>query len=129
MEKVDHELPLLFVRCYKSDGIELARTPLSVASLLETNAVFEEYKLKSAFINQLDAEKSQNEKKLLQEDIEDFFYTTDLALYNVAAHLVAKSHGLTDVIEIYRLASALSSISLNLPDASINGIRIKVLFN
>lgn len=127
--KVDYQLPLLFVRCYKSDGTELARTPLCVASLLETNAVFEEYKLKSAFISQLDGEKSKNENELLHGDIESFFYATDLALYNVAAHLVAKTHGLTDAIEIYRLASALSSISLNLPDESINGIRIKVLFD
>lgn len=126
--KVDHQLPLLFVRCYKSDGTDLARTPLSVASLLETNAVFEEFKLKSSFVNQLEEEKQRNEKEFLYEEIEDFFYATDLALYNVAAHLVTKTHGLTDVIEVYGLASALSSISLNLPENLINSIRIKVLF-
>ena len=122
----NEELPVMFVQYQKPDGTKLARTPISVAALEETNAVFEEYQLKRRFVDHLeDPEIKAKELEKINEEIEYTLYSTDTALYSVVAHLAAEKHVLTDPLDIYRLSSGLSTIALNLPEKFITGIRIK----
>lgn len=126
----NYNLPLLFIRFNKQDGTELARTPICVAALLETNAIYEEYKLKTGAVEQIgNPTIKANEKELLAEEIEAVFYSTDFALYSVGAHLVAQKNNLTDVLDIYNLSSSISTLSLNLTDELIQSIKIKAIFD
>ncbi len=51
-------------------------------------------------------------------------YNPDLAVYSVAAHLVANCLGLSDIPETYHLSSCLAALSLNLPDPWFSKLRI-----
>lgn len=122
------EKPLMFVRFMTESGIHLARTPISVAALHETNAVYNEYLLKAEFINSMhNASEKKDEQDEFNADCERILYSTDHAVYSVAAHVVADMHNLTQMLDIYSLSSALATLTLNVSTETAQSIPVKLI--
>jgi hypothetical protein len=78
--------PLLFAKFYTAQGKPITRVPVSVASILETNATFEEFKVKAGFVSQIKEPFAQAfERQALNKEFEGLLYQTGLTLYSVVA--------------------------------------------
>ena len=119
----DERKPIMFVRFRTVDGKSLSRVPVSIASLLETNATFQEVEVRDKYVN------SQTPKK----DLEKFndwlmgslIYNNDRSIYNVAAHLAANLLDISDPRIAFRICSSVASLTLNLPHKLVETLPIK----
>ncbi|RZJ86611.1 MAG: hypothetical protein EOO20_17930 [Chryseobacterium sp.] len=123
------ELPLLFLRFFDQSGNPLARTPISVAALHETNAVLADFESRLNFIESIqDPKLKADELAEVNRDIEDMLYSTDYCLYSAAAHLTAKTNDLVEFIDIYTITSQIGTLSLNLSEDHIKAMKQKPFF-
>lgn len=113
--KVSEKYPFLFTKFFTSDDEFIKRVPLSVVSLLETNAVAAELKLETALLSLLTPEAAFIENKLNEQNGLKRLYNPELTIYSVAAHCLANLATITDVVDAYFISSALSTLCLNLP--------------
>lgn len=113
--KVSEKYPFLFTIFFTSDDEFIKRVPLSVVSLLETNAVAAELKLETALLSLLTPEAAFIENKLNEQNGLKRLYNPELTIYSVAAHCLANLATITDVVDAYFISSALSTLCLNLP--------------
>ncbi len=121
----DHDHPIVFLRFSTNSGTQLTRVPLSIASLLETNAIHSENRIKSSYINSLSGLEKENANKKNNEYVmSEIIYNQQLALYNVAVHLTANLLELSDVGKAFQISSALATIALNLPKEHLSSIPI-----
>jgi len=113
---LDDDYPIVFVRFNTSSGDSLVRVPISIASLLETNAINAEVRIKSAFLTKLSENERLVENALNNMDMmSNVIYNPKLALYTVAVHLTANLLGLSDTADAFPISSAVATIALNLP--------------
>ena len=121
----NHEKPILFVRFSSYDEIPISRVPLSVASILETNAIKAEYYIK---ISSLSKETNPVNKIIrereLKNEIINLLYHPELTLYSVIAHLTANLNNDNDVIRILEQTSAIGTLVLNLPEKVYDNLKI-----
>lgn len=123
--KPEHEKPILFVRFNSTDNIPIVRVPISVASILETNAIKSEYLVKFLAIKQdEDFINKKVSERILKEELMHLLYNPDLTLYSVIAHLTANLNNQEDIIETLDVTSQIGTLVLNLPDELIKKIRI-----
>lgn len=121
----DSAAPLPMIHFGTHDGISLLRIPLSIASLLETNAKAEEIKLHLAFISKMAKTEQPFHLKFFEQDtLKELIYNQDLALYNVAVHLAANSLSISDIILAFHIASQVATLTLNLPSSLVQQIPI-----
>lgn len=118
--RLSPERPIAFLNFFTEDGRRICRTPLTIASLMETAAVWAEYYALSGFLWSSDSDEFLVERNMRQRELLDRLYEPDLALYSAAVQLVAKSAGSTNAYEAYELSAALSLLCLNLPDEAFD---------
>lgn len=121
----DESRPIPMIHFKTHDGNPLIRIPISIASLLETNAVSEEIKMQLTFISSLsDTEKPFQLKFFEKETLLNLIYNQDLAVYNVAVHLAANLFNLSDIVEAFRISSAIATLALNLPTSLVTNLPV-----
>lgn len=119
--KPELDKPILFVRFSSFDDLPLIRVPVSVASLLESNAIYAEYSLKIAAANKIkDAFDKAMQLKSIKDEWLSILYNKDFALYTVIAHLTANMNSQSDAVWTYNVSSAIGTVALNLPDGIYN---------
>lgn len=116
--KPNPQKPILFVRFNSNDDIPISRVPLTVASILEANAIKAEYDIKMSGLK--DEENIQNLKK----EFIDLLYDPELTLYSVIAHLTANLNDDEDVIRIFKQTSAIGTLTLNLPEQVYENLKV-----
>lgn len=125
----DPHAPLPMIHFTAYDDTPLLRIPLSIASLLETNAKWEEIQLQLGFIAAMDEkERPFHFKEFERDTLFRLLYDQNYALYNVAVHLAANCLGLRDIIMAFRIASSIATLTLNLPYDLVQKIPIHKKF-
>lgn len=108
--------PIIFTRFSTSDDIPIARVPISITSLLETNSVSAELISEIGHIQSLEESLKLIELNKIEKDLIKQLYNPDLTVvYSVAAHCLANNNNIKDIVRAYQLSSALSRFCLNLP--------------
>lgn len=121
----DENRPIPMIHFVTHDKTPLIRVPLSIASLLETNAVSEEVRIHMGYIQTFVENERPFQLKMYEQDtLKNLIYNQDLAIYNVAVHLTANILGLTDIVEAFKISSTISTLSLNLPISLTESIPI-----
>lgn len=116
--RVDDAHPIAFCRFATENGDLLARSPLSVVSLLEASAMSQELQLRYVFLLTVDGIEGIVEQRRQQQKALDYLYDHSITEYSVCAHLVANYQQCKDVLLAYRLAGVLSRLALNWPRPS-----------
>lgn len=114
--KPNHEKPILFVQFSSKDEEPISRVPISVASILETNAIKAEFdiKIKAMLLDKEPVSRIIREKNINKEII-GLLYHPDLTLYSVIAHLTANLNDDNDIIRTLNTTSAIGTFVLNFP--------------
>lgn len=109
--------PLFFTRFSNQKGEQIARQPFSLAAVLETSATAQEFAATSALIvSMAKGDEIFVEQKLFKDEVLNTIYEPELTVYSVAAHHVANSFRITDVLEAYKISTILARFVLNFPD-------------
>ncbi|MFV0147078.1 hypothetical protein OBK08_03725 [Empedobacter falsenii] len=119
--------PLLSISFYKSinNPIFLSKVPISIISLFEVNAVYEELCIKAMLLNTLPEDEKIVESKLFEKEIfEELIYNNDLVIYNVIVHLTSTILNITDLMEALSVASKIGTLALNLMHEDIVSMKI-----
>jgi len=115
--KLDPKKPILFIKFSSLDGIPLIRVPISVASILESNAIWAEFELKlNVAINIKDVVERKTTISRIEKEWRSILYDKDYTLYTAIAHLTANLNSQSDIAETYRITSSIGAVTLNLPD-------------
>lgn len=123
--KPNHEKPILFVRFSSHNKIPISRVPISVASILETNAIKAEYEIKwQAMLMETDPAAKIIRQKALFKEIIGLFYHPDLTMYSVIAHLTANLNNESDVINTLFTTSAIGTFVLNFPSKLYSKLKV-----
>jgi len=114
--EVQPDNPLLFIRFTDPLQKMSIRAPITIGSLLETNAIYEETVVEQQVIGQIEA-KSRNKAKeeYIKKMMRDLLYNQEMAEYNCVVHLVANILGIGDAYEAYSVASSIATLVMNLP--------------
>lgn len=115
--KPNHEKPILFVRFSSKDNKPISRVPISVAAILETNAICAEFGIKAQSIL-LDEDLVSRiiRQKKFNSDVIRQLYHPDLTLYSVIAHLTANLNDDENIFSTLKTTSAIGTFVLNFPD-------------
>lgn len=123
--KPEYNKPILFLRFNCFDDIPLIRVPISVASILESNAINAEFLLKIAFANDIEDVVDKYVKLTeIKSEWSSILYDKDFALYTVIAHLTGNLNNQKDVILTYNIAAAIGTTILNLPEEIYNKMEL-----
>lgn len=114
--KVLMDKPLLFLRFMSLANEHIARTPVSIAAILETNAIHAEYQIEFSALSALDIVDKKLREQELKAELISLLYNPHLTLYSVIAHLTANLNNQNDIIWTYNTTSSLGTIVLNIPD-------------
>lgn len=121
---LDETRPIPFIRFSTYDGIPLSRVPLSVASLLETNAKWEELRLHTEFLGHVpESDRPFHEKMFENSLLKNLLYNQELVLYNAAVHLTANVLGISDIPSAFMISSLLATLALNVPEQLIPSLK------
>lgn len=117
---IDTKRPILFVRFKSAKEENIARVPITIASILEVIATREEFKTKFSSLGLVEDIAA---KTILQKQYEDelfgLIYNSNLTLYSVVSHLTANLNNQTDIIWTLETASSIGTVVLNLPNEDI----------
>lgn len=122
--QIDRTKPISFVRFLSNSGEPVCRTPLSLASLLETIAKATEIEVKLEYIMALDSDDARLEMRNLNAQYFDWLYNPDMTLYSVAAHLTSNILDEKLIIFAFELSKKVATLTLNLPLALYSRIKI-----
>lgn len=124
MGRLDEERPIPFISFDDPADRRVVRVPLTTLALLEANATWAEYVARDHIMRTLPADAYGVEREDASRRARSELYDPRLALYSAAAHLVANTQNITAAFDAYRLASALSTFTLNLPPAMMPQLRV-----
>ncbi len=116
--------PIVFVRFTTQDGEPVARVPLTMLSLLETNATYAETAVLQLLLNDLSEDEKTIEKSLFSKQFLARLYNGELCVYTVCSHLLAQFTGIRDVVTAYVRAAKLATLCLNLPKEAFRILRV-----
>lgn len=121
--------PIIFLRFSDALGEPIARQPLSMSSILEANATYNEMLgiITANFLIQ-NADERLIEEKLDNQKLVEQVYDPKLTLYSVAAHLCAATGHMTNIAAAYKAAAILSRFVLNIPRSRLIGFNVKDAF-
>jgi hypothetical protein len=123
--KPNPQKPIPFINFLTQSGTRIVRVPISIAALLETNAVSEETLVESQYLDTLSEAKMPKEKQVYQNRLfKTVIYNQDMALYNATVHLCANILNVYDVYTAFKISSSIATIVLNLPINAIKSIPI-----
>lgn len=120
----DDKHPIIFTRFTSKSGQYVCRVPFTIGSLLETNAMAEEFNAHKSFIETLPKEEQLIEYNLLKDETIKWLYDPEMAIYSIAAHFTSNSLYNTDIISAFMKSSEMSTICLNFPDRLFKELRI-----
>jgi hypothetical protein len=115
-------IPILFVRFWNADEQPIARSPISLISLLEASAMAKEIEVRIDLIKRLGSDEGAVEIKLMEKELLEYIYNPNLAEYSVCFHLLANSQGQSDLALTSQAAGWLTRFILNLPKKSFSTI-------
>ncbi len=108
------ERPILFGRFYNATGQFLARSPISVISLLETCAMAEEIEATSRLVQRIEDEGERLvQERIYEKEMLDYLYDVKRTEYSVCAHMVANRFNVKDARVAFRVSSLIARIALN----------------
>jgi hypothetical protein len=108
--------PIIFIKFLTTNDLPINRVPLSVAALLEANAMSEEILVEQQFIETLGRDKRVKQQALFDKDmLQGLIYNTDLAIYNAGIHLISVMLKQNTLPSAFEVASKICTIILNLP--------------
>lgn len=110
--------PVIFVRFWNSDGASLARSPISMVSLLEASAMSKEIEIRIELLRKLPAAERLVEERLMNDELMDYIYNKEITEYSVCFHLLANVVGSSDLGVTSRAVGLLVRIILNMPDVA-----------
>jgi len=113
--KINPHKPIVFTRFSTKDDTLIARVPLSISSLLETNSVYAELVSELEFIQLLNNYSQVAERIKLNNQYKNKLYDPNFTVYSVAAHCLANNIKEKNIVKAYKLSSVLSRFCLNLP--------------
>ncbi|QNN42626.1 hypothetical protein [Pedobacter roseus] len=106
--------------------LPINRVPLSIASILEVNAVWEEFEVYNQYLETLNGDNKKKEIFKRELYVErDLLYNVDLSLYNSVIHLIASHLKITSAYEAFKIATSMCTIVLNLPSKLLKQIPIQ----
>lgn len=126
--RLDESVPIPFANFYWPNDKKACRVPLSVAALLETNAVCFEILAALSLMQQLPEETREVEQRLADKKWISQMYNPEFGVYSAAAHLAANKLRISNPAEAYCRSSALASVALNIPTARFDAMVIPGLF-
>ena len=112
---VEGARPVVFCRFGTLTGHELARSPLSPISLLETSAMSQELVQRFALLAAVQGQEVLVEQRCQSSKSLEHLYNHRLTEYSACAHLIANRQQCIDVMQAYRLGGRLSRMALNIP--------------
>lgn len=123
--------PIFFTLFENYKGTLISRVPLSVASLLETNAIAAEFMLERLLIvpamkKHMSEDEFLIESHLLSAKFNENLYNPNLTVYSVATHCLANHLGIDEIFTAYELSSALATLCLNLPNQVFDNLQIPI---
>ena len=119
----DETKPIPLIQFSSFDKKPLVRIPLSIASLLETNAIYEEIKIHLVYLETLDSfEKIIKTKEFESYIFNNLIYNQQLAVYNVAVHLTSNILGLSNILDAINISSSIATLTLNLPSKLVQNL-------
>lgn len=113
--KPREDRPIIFTTFSNTQGERLIRIPFTVSSLTETNATNSEFMVKAQCFHMLSENDKIVEANILSKNTFENLYNPKLAIYSLASHCLANNLKITEIYTAYKLASALSTLCLNLP--------------
>ena len=117
--KVNHNAPIVIARFNYSNGTEIARSPLTIASILESKAIAREFYVRTQATKEIqDIVNRESAKRAIQEDSLKVMHNPQMVLYNVAFNTIAWRSNLIELDKIFNYAELLGNIVLNFPEAS-----------
>lgn len=124
--RLNEQRPIPFISFNDRASERIVRVPITTLALLEANATWAEYVVRDQVLRTLPAPAQAVEREEVSRRAKQALYDPQLALYSAAAHLVANTQDLTAAFDAYRLASALSTLTLNLTPTLIQRLRVPV---
>lgn len=122
---LNEERSILLMRFSAFDKTPVIRVPITVSSILETNAINAEYMAKIAVASKLEKDEFLVELAMLETELITLLYNPDFALYSVNAHLTSLHSKSADIVETYRISSELGTLILNLPRSRMKELPTK----
>ena len=116
--------PIIFARFNKVNGTPIARSPLSIISILEASAMFQEINAMFGLINQLKEDEKIVERNRYTREILEIVYNPKLTEYTACAHVVANTFNCKDIFVAYRICATISRLILNVSDEIYKKIKI-----
>lgn len=110
--------PVIFVRFWNSDGASLARSPISMVSLLEASAMAKEIEVRIGLLHKLPPAERLVEERLINEELMAYIYNKEITEYSVCFHLLANVVGSSDLGITSRAVGLLVRLILNMPDVA-----------
>lgn len=108
-------LPIVFCRFGTLAGHNLARSPLSAVSLLETSAMSQELVQRFALLTAVQGPEALIEQHCQFSKALEHLYDHRITEYSACAHLIANHQQCLDVMRAYSLGGRLSRLVLNVP--------------
>ncbi len=119
--ELDQQTPILFIKFSKPTDQPLVRVPLSIAALLEVNAVYDQYHHLVQYINTLEPlQRTAKHEELSQYLFQNLLYNQYSAVYNSIVHLTANILNLSEFLSALKISSAISTLALNLSPELVN---------
>ena len=113
--RVDDSRPILFAKFLDpSNGRQIVRQPLTVGSLLETNAIWSELRTRLEVMGGMPAAPRAAEQVYWRDHLLAELYNVDLTLYTAPVHFLAHYARITDARLAYEMSAAVSNLALNL---------------
>jgi|GEM_PF-6661209 len=113
-----------FLRFLNSSNEPFARCPISLLSMLEASATYQELNSFSAALRLLPEDKKLVENALLEERFLKRLYNRNFTEYSVCTHFVANWHAIKDAAPAYHLTAAFVRLSLNIATSDISKFSI-----
>jgi hypothetical protein len=117
--------PVLFSRFLNSDDQLIARSPVSTVSLLEASAMAQELLSEYVLLQFADEDYRLVEQSLLNERTRGRLFNKRITEYSVCAHVVSNQQRCLEVLQTFRLCSALVRTVLNCPDKAFERVAKK----
>lgn len=116
------ERPVIFGRFSNANGVLLARSPVSMVSLLEASAMAHEIKTQAVFLPRTPNDFQLVEQALFSKRSLDYLYNPEITEYSVCVHTVANQQQCKDVLQAFNVCAVLIRIALNFPEISFRKV-------
>ena len=120
----DPERPMVLVSFRDVHDARICRVPLTEMALLEANAMWAEGVTRSSILQAVPEAARAVDWAMTRNEWMRTIYTSDLAVYSAAVHLVAHFHGLTDAGAAFEVAGRLATLALNLPASAVERLAV-----